>query len=196
MPDPDVLLNDGDDIDLPGRRLRVVWTPGHTPGHICLHDADHALLLTGDHLLPRITPNVGLAPGGQGSPLGGYLASLRRVRDYDSAEALPAHEYRFRDIAARADAIADHHKARAEEIISVIASSGRPTMWQVAQQLTWSRGWAALHGMMRRMALAETLAHLQHLVTTGDLAPATGMPLVWRRSGAMQVRRPGRADLT
>ena len=100
MPEPDVLLNDGDDIDLPGRRLRVVWTPGHTPGHICLHDADHDLLLTGDHLLPRITPNIGLAPGGPGSPLHGYLASLRRLRGYDSAEALPAHEYRFRGIAA------------------------------------------------------------------------------------------------
>ena len=92
MPDPDVLLNDGDDIGLPGRPVRVVWTPGHTPGHICLHDSGHDLLLTGDHLLPRITPNIGLAPGGQGSPLAGYLESLRRMRGYDSAEALPAHE--------------------------------------------------------------------------------------------------------
>ena len=176
MPDPDVLLSDGDDIDLPGRRLRVVWTPGHTPGHICLHDADHDLLLTGAHLLPRITPNVGLAPGGQGSPLGGYLASLRRVRDYDSAEALPAHEYRFRDIAARADAIADHHKARAEEIISVIASSGRPTMWQVAQQLTWSRGWAQVTGFMRRAALAETAAHIAYLEEAGGLITRAADP--------------------
>jgi glyoxylase-like metal-dependent hydrolase (beta-lactamase superfamily II) len=177
MPDPDVLLNDGDDIDLPGRRLRVVWTPGHTPGHICLHDADHDLLLTGDHLLPRITPNIGLAPGGQGSPLAGYLASLRRVRGYDSAEALPAHEYRFRGIAGRADAIAEHHKARAEEIISVIASSDGPTIWQIAQRLTWSRGWAQITGFMRRAALAETAAHIAYLEEKGGLLTrAAGSP--------------------
>ena len=177
MPEPDVLLNDGDDIDLPGRRLRVVWTPGHTPGHICLHDGDHDLLLTGDHLLPRITPNIGLAPGGQGSPLAGYLASLRRVRGYDTAEALPAHEYRFRGIAARADAIAEHHGARAEEIISVIASSDGLTIWQVAQQLTWSRGWAQITGFMRRAALAETAAHVAYLEEKGGLLTrAPGSP--------------------
>jgi glyoxylase-like metal-dependent hydrolase (beta-lactamase superfamily II) len=47
LPDPDRLLRDGEPLDLPGRQIRVVWTPGHTPGHICLYDADHNLLLTG-----------------------------------------------------------------------------------------------------------------------------------------------------
>ena len=176
MPDPDVLLNDGDDIGLPGRPVRVVWTPGHTPGHICLHDSGHDLLLTGDHLLPRITPNIGLAPGGQGSPLAGYLDSLRRMRGYDAAEALPAHEYRFRGIADRADAIAAHHQARAEEIIGIIATSDGPTIWQIAQQLTWSRGWAQITGFMRRAALAETAAHIAFLQAGGGLTRDTGLP--------------------
>jgi glyoxylase-like metal-dependent hydrolase (beta-lactamase superfamily II) len=177
MPEPGVLLNDGDDIGMPGRRLRVVWTPGHTPGHICLYDAGHDLLLTGDHLLPRITPNIGLAPGGQGSPLGSYLGSLRRVGGYDSAEALPAHEYRFRGIASRAAEIAAHHDARADEIRSVIAAAAGPTIWQIAQQLTWSRGWAQITGFMRRAAVAETAAHIAYLEETGGiLTRGTGFP--------------------
>jgi glyoxylase-like metal-dependent hydrolase (beta-lactamase superfamily II) len=174
MPDPDVLLKDGDALDLAGRRVRVVWTPGHTPGHICLHDEDHDLLLTGDHLLPRITPNISLAPGGQGSPLSSYLDSLRRVRGYDTAEALPAHEYRFRGIASRADAIAAHHHARAEEIVAVIGSSNGPTIWQIAERLTWSRGWAQVTGLMRRAALGETAAHIAYLQETGGLITRTG----------------------
>ena len=78
LAEPDVLLDDGDALDLPGRRVRVVWTPGHTPGHICLYDADHGVLLTGDHLLPRISPNIGLTPGSMDSPLASYLNRCAR----------------------------------------------------------------------------------------------------------------------
>ena len=155
------------DLDLPGRRVRVVWTPGHTPGHICLHDADHDLLLTGDHLLPRITPNIGLAPVGPGSPLPGYLGSLRRLRDYDSAEALPAHEYRFRGIAGRADADRRPSRRARRRDPGPSSSHHGPTAWQIAQRLTWSRGWAEITGFMRRAALAETAAHVAYLRDEG-----------------------------
>ena len=126
MAEPDVLLNDGDLLDLPGRRVRVVWTPGHTPGHICLHDGDYDLLLTGDHLLPRISPNIGLAPGSLDSPLTSYLESLGAMHGYAEAEALPAHEYRFRGISARSDAIVRHHDARAREVLDIVAAAGGP----------------------------------------------------------------------
>ena len=177
MADPDVLLEHGDLVPLPGRPVRAVWTPGHTPGHLCLHDEAANLLLTGDHVLPRISPNIGLQPHAAEPPLAAYLRSLEFVAAYDSAEALPAHEYRFRGIAARADAIAEHHSARAEEIISVIASSDGPTIWQLAQQLTWSRGWAQITGFMRRAALAETAAHIAYLEEKGGLLTrAAGSP--------------------
>jgi glyoxylase-like metal-dependent hydrolase (beta-lactamase superfamily II) len=168
MAEPDVLLNDGDHLGLPGRRVRVVWTPGHTPGHICLHDADYDLLLTGDHLLPRISPNIGLAPG-LDSPLTSYLESLHEMHRYDSAEALPAHEYRFRGIAGRSDAIVRHHDARAREVLDIVAAADQPTLWEVAQRLTWSRGWEQITGFMRRAALAETAAHVEYLEREGRL---------------------------
>lgn len=169
MAEPDVLLNDGDELSLPGRRVRVVWTPGHTPGHICLHDGDYDLLLTGDHLLPRISPNIGLAPGSADSPLTRYLESLQATRRYDSAEALPAHEYRFRGIAERSAAIIRHHDSRAREVLDIVAAAGQPTLWEVTQRLTWSRGWDQIRGFMRRAALAETAAHVEYLVREGKL---------------------------
>jgi len=177
LPEPDRLLRHGAALDLPGREIRVVWTPGHTPGHICLYDADHNLLLTGDHLLPRITPNIGLSPFGPASPLRGYLESLTGLDAYDSAEALPAHEYRFRGIAARAAALAAHHAERADEVVAVVTALPGATAWQVTERLTWSRGWAQITGFMRRAALAETAAHVAYLREEGRLqvtAPADG----------------------
>ena len=176
LAEPDVLLNDGDALDLPGRRVRVVWTPGHTPGHICLHDADHDVLLTGDHLLPRISPNIGLTPGSKDAPLASYLDSLRALGGYDGAEALPAHEYRFRGIAGRAGTLIEHHDARAQEVLDVIAASDYATVWDVTRKLTWSRGWDQINGFMRRAALFETAAHIQYLEQEGRLAIRPGAP--------------------
>ena len=176
MAEPDLLLNHGDALDLPGRRVRVVWTPGHTPGHICLHDADYDLLLTGDHLLPRISPNVGLTPVSGDSPLTRYLESLRAMHRYRSAEALPAHEYRFRGIAERSVALIEHHDARAREVLDIVAAMDRPTIWEVTQKLTWSRGWDQINGFMRRAALFETAAHVQYLEQEGRLAVRPGAP--------------------
>ena len=176
LAEPDVLLDDGDALDLPGRQVRVVWTPGHTPGHICLYDADHGVLLTGDHLLPRISPNIGLTPGSMDSPLASYLSSLGLMGDYDSAEALPAHEYRFRGIAGRAGALIEHHGVRAGEVLDVIAAAGQATIWDVTTKLTWSRGWDQITGFMRRAALFETAAHIQYLEQEGKLAVRSGSP--------------------
>jgi glyoxylase-like metal-dependent hydrolase (beta-lactamase superfamily II) len=169
MAEPDRLLNDGDDLDLPGRRVTVVWTPGHTPGHICLHDADYDLLLTGDHLLPRISPNVGLTPVSGDSPLSSYLESLQAMHHYAAAEALPAHEYRFRGIAERSDALIEHHDVRAREVLDIVAAAGQPTIWEVTRNLTWSRPWDQITGYMRRAALAEAEAHIEYLEREGRL---------------------------
>ena len=56
---PDVLFEDGRRVDVPGWDLRTVWTPGHSPGHVCFYSEEQRILLSGDHVLPRITPNIG-----------------------------------------------------------------------------------------------------------------------------------------
>ena len=124
MVEPHVLLADGDLVPLPGRWLRAVWTPGHTPGHLCLHEETEDVLLTGDHVLPRISPNIGLQPHAADPPLAAYLESLKRIAGYDSAEALPAHEYRFHGLADRARMLLAHHDRRCAEVLAVTGPAG------------------------------------------------------------------------
>ncbi|GAA2883054.1 MBL fold metallo-hydrolase [Actinoplanes cyaneus] len=164
---PDVLLDDGDAVPVKGRRLTVVWTPGHTPGHICLLEPDAGVLLTGDHLLPRISPNIGLQRPSS-SPLEAFLESLVAVAAHDGLEALPAHEYRFSGIAARARQLRAHHDQRCEEIVATVERLGSPGIWQLASELTWSRPWEEI-GPMRVGAVAETMAHVRYLADRGAL---------------------------
>jgi glyoxylase-like metal-dependent hydrolase (beta-lactamase superfamily II) len=176
MVDPDRLLEHGDLVPMGGRQLRVVWTPGHTPGHLCLHDETENLLLTGDHVLPRISPNIGLQPHAAEPPLASYLRSLESMAAFDSAEALPAHEYRFIGLASRVRMLLAHHERRCDEVIEILRRRGPATTWQVTTELTWSRGWAAVTGFMRRAALAEAGAHLQHLVDSRRIVATTDGP--------------------
>ena len=160
---PDVDIEDG---SLPlgaGTALRAVWTPGHTPGHLCFYDERQDVLLTGDHVLPRITPHIGLPPGSEGDPLGDYQASLRALARYNPAEVLPAHEYRFADLGARLETLLRHHRTRLAEIEHAVAADPGLSTWDVSAVLTWSRGWDQTLGGARQSAVSETWAHLLHL---------------------------------
>ncbi|SDF25757.1 MBL fold metallo-hydrolase [Pseudonocardia oroxyli] len=186
MARPDVLLADGDPLPVTGRRVTAVWTPGHTPGHICLLETDARVMLTGDHVLPRITPNIGMTPHQPDSPaLATFLDSLDKVARQDEElgglTALPAHEYRFRGLAARARALQAHHAERCAELLDIVREAGRPTMWEVTARLTWSRPWDEV-GRMRIGALAETASHVRYLADRGLLV-CDGDPLMGAPQG-------------
>jgi glyoxylase-like metal-dependent hydrolase (beta-lactamase superfamily II) len=169
----DRLIEHDEVVDVPGLRLRAVWTPGHTPGHLCLLDETRGLLLTGDHILPRITPNVS-AYDMTSNPLQDYLASLDKLRGLQPHEVLPAHEYRFTDLDSRLDVLADHHAERLAETGQILraAGDGGLTAWQTACQVTWSRAWADLASFQRQAAIGEVLSHLRHLQSAGLAAEA------------------------
>ena len=161
---PTILLAHNDLLPLPGRTLRVLATPGHTVGHICVIDLDSNLIFTGDHVLPRISPNMGLGTlTGIRNTLADYLASLDLMLAWDAFEVCPGHEYRFRGLAARAQALRTHHETRSREVLDVLTTSPNLSVWEIAQRLSWSRGWAGLSGIHLRGALAETVAHLEYL---------------------------------
>lgn len=176
---PDRELEDGDLLPVDGGELRVVHTPGHTPGHICLVDERRGVLLTGDHVLPRITPNVGRHPLSDPRPLGDYLRSLDRLRSFDEARILPGHEWPFEGLAARIDSIVAHHDERAEETMGILRD-GTETAWGLAERLSWSRPFSRLEQPMKRAALSEALAHLLHLEELGLVHSVTGHPTRWR----------------
>ncbi len=176
---PDVLLEDGDRPEVPGWQLTAVHTPGHTPGHLCFYEERSELLLSGDHVLPRITANVSVHPQSGGDPLGDYLASLDRLRKYADSQVLPGHEWRFDRLGGRIDEIVAHHEQRLDAVQALVAG-GAETVWEVATRLRWSRPWDEIHGFMRRAAVGETQAHLVALERRGRLARASGHPLRWR----------------
>jgi glyoxylase-like metal-dependent hydrolase (beta-lactamase superfamily II) len=169
----DRLIEHGDLVDVPGVRIRAVWTPGHTPGHLCFHDETHDVLLTGDHILPRITPNVS-SYDMTSNPLNDYLASLDTLRGIQPGEVLPAHEYRFSDLDSRLAELAEHHRERLAEAERGLAEAGPggTTAWQAATGVTWSRPWAELASFQRQAAIGEVLSHLRYLQARGRAAEA------------------------
>ena len=178
---PDILIEDGQRPEVPGWDLTAIWTPGHSPGHLCFYEPVNRLMLSGDHVLPRITPNISFHPQAGPNPLGDFLASLDRVAKYDTDEVLPAHEYRFKDLPARVAALQAHHQARFEEVLAAIAD-GLTTTWEIAGRMTWSRTWDQIQGFMRRAAVGETLAHLSYLQDKGLVKENPGEPSTWEIS--------------
>ena len=159
MAEPDVLFEDQQEIDLPGWPLRTIWTPGHSPGHVCFYSDDRKLLLSGDHVLPRITPNISVHTQQFPNPLGDYLESLLKVQNLGAEEVLPGHEYRFADLQGRLEEIIVHHAERLEEIEQVLGEHPGSTAWDITLRLHWSRPWDEIQPFMQRQANGETLAH-------------------------------------
>lgn len=167
--EPDLLVGDGDVLELAGRRLEVIATPGHTGGHICLADRDARLLFTGDHVLPRIYSGVGIGVLAGDEPMGDLLASLDRLAEFDDFTVLPGHEFRFTGLAARRARIAAHHLRRAGEVAALAAELGDRSVWAYASRLTWTSGWHGLDGFWLHSALRQTEMHLG-LVRSGRAA--------------------------
>jgi len=176
--EPTVLMEDGDRPDIPGWDLTAIWTPGHSPGHLCFWEPRHRLMLTGDCVLPRITPNVNLNPQTEPDPLGDYLNSLEKLAAYNATEALPAHEWRYVGHKERLLEIRAHHEQRFLEVIAAIRA-GHDTAWEVAPRMDWSRPWDQIDGFMRRSAIGEAYAHLRALSKRGVLEESDGEPTRW-----------------
>ncbi|CAI7980794.1 MBL fold metallo-hydrolase [Parafrankia sp. BMG5.11] len=183
LPQPDILLEDGDRPDVPGWDLRAVWTPGHSPGHLCFWEPANRLLLSGDHVLPRITPNIPFEARVADDPLGDYLRSLDKVDALPAEGTLPAHEYRFEGLSSRLAELRLHHEHRFAEVIAALRP-GATTAWEVARLMTWSRPWDEIGGFMKRSAVSEALAHLRALERRGLVHERPGDPPTWRFTGS------------
>ncbi len=167
-------VDDQAPLDLGGRPTRVRWTPGHTDHHAVLVEERDGILFSGDHVLPRITSNVGLYPYTRDDPLGDFLGALRRVRGLPVTRVLPAHGDPFDDLAGRVDEILAHHDARLDVMLTALGGQER-TAYAVAREL-FPRLRSA---MEERFALAETLAHLRYLERRGRVREIDGGPARW-----------------
>ncbi|MCH5675622.1 MBL fold metallo-hydrolase [Streptomyces gilvus] len=178
-PRPDVLMEDGARPDVPGWELSAIWTPGHSPGHLCFWEPRHRLMLTGDHVLPRITPNVPAPRDDEADPLGDFLRSLDRLAGRGACEVLPAHERRFTDLDGRLEALRHHHDKRFAEVLSAL-EAGADVAWDVAAHMHWSRPWQQMEGLAQQAAVGEASAHLRALARRGVVREERGEPARWR----------------
>lgn len=156
---------DGDRLDAGGGRWQVIETAGHCRGHLCLYDAGRRLLISGDQVLPTISPNVSvLSSAPQADPLREFLASLERLRGCaPDTLVLPSHGRPFRGLHARLDALEAHHRA---QLAALRAACGEP---RTAFELLPVMFRYVPRGFHRLLAVGEAVAHLNHLCGLGEL---------------------------
>ena len=158
-------------VTVGARELEVVPTPGHTQGHVVFHDTGNKLLFAGDHVLPTITPSIGLEPSGAELPLRDFLESLKLVRGRPDARLLPAHGSVTESVHARVDELIAHHGKRLDQT-EAAALAGATTAFDIAGILKWTRRERSLEELdqfNRMLAIGETGAHLDLLVLQGRL---------------------------
>ena len=158
-PQPTRRLADGEVIRLARREWITVHTPGHTGDHICLLDPAGATLLSGDHVLPTITPHIsGLQSN---DTLSEFFDALDTVASIEGVtNVLPAHGHPFSDLKGRAADIRKHHEERLALLVEIAGQIGEADVEEFSHHLFQPRSWGP-------MAESETYAHLEHLRLAG-----------------------------
>jgi glyoxylase-like metal-dependent hydrolase (beta-lactamase superfamily II) len=168
---PEVKLEDGDTISNGSFEFEVLWTPGHSPGHVCLYERERRFILTGDHVLYDTFPHVGFNPQSGDNPLGDYISSLEKLEHLKVNFILPGHGPVFNALGLRIEKILQHHEERKRAIMRSL-HDGLKTAYNIAQQIPWTvnGGKTAFQDLPvwdKRMAVTETIAHLK-LLTKED----------------------------
>lgn len=170
---PDLWIEDGERIPVGGgHQLTAIRTPGHTRGHLCFADDERNILFGGDHVLPHITPSVGMEPVQDPLALRDYLDSLARIRAGADRRLLPAHGAPAPTCHARIDALLAHHDRRLADCLEAVVHGGA-SAYDVAAALRWTRARLPLDELAafsQMHAVLETLAHLELLSSTGRIS--------------------------
>lgn len=165
------LLDDQETIRVGDYSFRCIHTPGHTMGHMCLYEPAQEILISGDHILIDITPNIQCWSDDE-DPLKAYLASLEAVRSLNVKRVLPGHRRLFSDHVRRIDELIRHHHNRLDEIRTILHESGGQNAYQVASQMTWDircDRWEDFPVAQKWFATGEAISHLRYLEAAGEI---------------------------
>lgn len=168
-------LREGDSITIGDCPYKIYWTPGHADGHLLLHGKENGLLFSGDMILMKITPNIPLWPGLDPNPLKNYLASLDKMEHLQTRIALPGHRALIENISARIVELREHHRVRAQKCWDA-ARDGR-NAFDICMDVF--PGISSPDDV--RLAMVETLAHLEYLVSESRLEKLEGKIFKYRR---------------
>lgn len=158
-PQPEIsIVEAGMPIRFGGRLWQPVETGGHAEGHLSFYEEASGLILCGDAVLPRISPNISYTPGGDEHPLRSYLDGLDTLGALDVKKAFPGHRDPFESFAQRTRQLSTHHEERLDRMEQLLNGEPR-SAYEICVALFGSS--LGIHQL--RFALSETLAHLVEL---------------------------------
>ncbi|HEX6513259.1 MAG TPA: MBL fold metallo-hydrolase, partial [Chloroflexota bacterium] len=167
---PTRVLEGGEEVAVGSYRFEAHWTPGHTPGHVCFYEPERRMLMSGDHILQDVAPNVSLQPFTDENPMPGYISSLQWMADMPIEVTLPGHGSPFPSPRERALALVSHQLDRQAHLRTLLTKQPQ-TAWQLAEQV-WADSkpntWRDFQPRLRRNAMATLAAHLELLVGRGE----------------------------
>ena len=162
LTNPDILIKDGESPDGTTKdRLEAIFTPGHDASEVSFLDNKSRILFSGDHILPRITPFVPIDDENSNT-LADFLDSLEKTLPFDKTIIAPGHGEIIEEPNKRIEQMILHHKRRLERVLKLLGEENL-TGWEVCGRLFPER----LDIMNKRLALQETLSHLQYLKSKG-----------------------------
>ncbi len=160
-PNVDVTINqsieDGSVLNIGSTQLEVIHTPGHSPGHICLYDRKRRILFSGDHILPRTTPNI--------DSLRRFTDSLKKILEYDVNLIAPGHEPMIKSPKVRIHELINHHIRREEAFYRLIKWRETSTLYELITDY-----WGYLSTRHLTLALREGYAHVEKLIDDGKVS--------------------------
>ncbi|WP_438312761.1 MBL fold metallo-hydrolase [Sporosarcina sp. FA9] len=153
---------EGEKIVIGRYEYEIILAPGHSDGMVCFYNKEKNVLLSADHILPRITPNISYWFHGNDNPLKSYLSSMSDLKKLNIDYVIPSHGKPFHGANIRIDEIILHHGKRLEE---TLAALGKPSsIYDVYKELFQFE--LTIHEI--RFAVGETLAHLEYLRHKGE----------------------------
>ncbi|MGB6451991.1 MAG: MBL fold metallo-hydrolase [Steroidobacteraceae bacterium] len=160
---------EGEEVSWDGARWRWLETDGHATGHLCLHEPSRRVLITGDQILPAISPNISASGwNADTNPLDSYLRSLERLAELDPATlVLPSHGRPFVGVRERAHELRDHHTRHLDQLLEACRE---PRTASESLRVLFRRTLAGFH---LYLAMGEAIAHLEYLARSGRLTRIT-----------------------
>lgn len=175
-------VREGDRIEIGDYCFTCIETPGHTPGHVCLYDENHKILISGDHILPKITPNISRWFNTE-NPLADYIESLGKVEGLDVNLVLPAHRSAFADLKGRIRELREHHRRRCEEVLALLKEDEPVDAFTLASRMEWdiTLSWENFPVPQKWFALGEAVSHLKYLQARGLVEEIEGEIVKYRK---------------
>lgn len=165
----------GHEVQFAQRNWKVIHTPGHSSGHVCFYQQDEGVMIAGDMILDRITPNISVWPGASQNPLHEYMESLRMLKTLTISIAYTSHHSAVEHIDQRIDELIAHHD---ERLLKIEELAKGKTAFEIAEVLFSHKN---LTPHQWRFAIAETIAHLNYLEQENRIEWEGTRPMVYKK---------------